>query len=194
MRLIIWLCRSVAYLTSNFPVTAAQRVKDDGVKPADFVLSPCPWKGCRLVYVTATGLAACTFCNSLFSWAAAGESGGSSCLRSSSDLRRRSNFRLDSARLTCAYKQSAERYKIINSHNVTKYLPTHTCREHSKIPISCEVALRQRTTYLRHQHQKLSGRLMYSISTLHRQRFSMMWRDESHNSLWNLLSLVKCLN
>jgi hypothetical protein len=93
-----------AHLTSSLPVTAAHLVKDDGVRPADLVPSPCPWKGCRLVYVTGTGLAACTFCSSLFSWAAAGESGGSSCLRSSRDFRSRSNFRLDSARLACACK------------------------------------------------------------------------------------------
>jgi hypothetical protein len=97
-------CTTTAHLTSSLPVTAAHLVKDDGVRPADLVPSPCPWKGCRLVYVTGTGLAACTFCSSLFSWAAAGESGGSSCLRSSSDFRRRSNFRLDSARLACACK------------------------------------------------------------------------------------------
>jgi hypothetical protein len=99
---IVWM--GITHLTSNFPVTAAHLVKDDGVRPADLVPSPCPWKGWRLVYVTGTGLAACTFCNSLFSWAAAGESGGSSCLRSSSDFRNRSNFRLDSARLACACK------------------------------------------------------------------------------------------
>jgi hypothetical protein len=97
---IVWT--GTTDLTSNFPVTAAHLVKDDGVRPADLVASPCPWKGWRLVYVTGTGLAACTFCNSLFSWAAAGESGGSSCLRSSSDFRNRSNFWLDSARLACA--------------------------------------------------------------------------------------------
>lgn len=109
--------RTKAHLTSSFPVTAAHRVKDDGVRPADFVPSPCPWKGCRLVYVTGTGLAACTFCNSLFSWAAAGESGGSSCLRSSSDLRSKSNFRLDSARLACACEKRNTTTTILQQQN-----------------------------------------------------------------------------
>jgi len=37
--------REKAHLTSNFPVTAAHRVKDDGVRAADLVPSTCPWKG-----------------------------------------------------------------------------------------------------------------------------------------------------